>query len=402
MRTVSQAYMDAMGLPVREMDAYVELQWWDGQQLQLAAFNRNGQGSSAIIGAIKTFKVRTSTGGKIAGAVVSQQLILEVMQVSSANEIKVENGRFLTVQIGPIYNNVDQRIFYNMFLVTKVNKDINTGVYTIEAWDFMEYLNVPAAGFFPSDVLARLSYKQIIETIAAQIIDPSSGSSVTATIIDGSNITRTISGTALNNVIASVSNCTIRQFLQIFTEVTGTIAYMTMDSTGHVKMIVQHPYSNYDRSNIIDDIEISERGMAIPITKYFNCVTGKAYPVCGVSFNNGEVVKYNTVGNIGELGYVIKYGNNAYWRYMHDRGQVSRVNDEIQAIADSFYNSTQSASFNVCDYSIDWRADPKLEINDLMVIQNKDASITIVPYCEISLDYDGGLRESIDFKLKQD
>ena len=99
MRTVSQAYMDAIGLPVREMDAYVELQWWDGQQLQLAAFNKNGQGSSAIIGAIKAFIVRTSTGGKIAGAVVSQQLILEVMQVSSANEIKVENGRFLTVQI---------------------------------------------------------------------------------------------------------------------------------------------------------------------------------------------------------------------------------------------------------------------------------------------------------------
>lgn len=72
----------------------------------------------------------------------------------------------------------------------------------------------------------------------------------------------------------------------------------------------------------------------------------------------------------------------------------------MRNVANSFYNSVSGELFNVSDYEIDWRADPKLELNDLLCIGLKNGSLAIVPCTEINLDYDGGLRENIKFTLE--
>lgn len=166
MRVVSQDYYDAMDLDVREMDAYIEMIWVDpSQQQQLAAFTRSGVGSPNIIGAIKSIKLRTSTGGKIAGAIVSQQMILEVMGVESYNEYKVENGRFLTLQIGPMYRNTEQHVFYNAFYVSKIEKNTTSGVYTITAWDYIStYFDTSAVGVIPSGTYTPQTYLNALAT----------------------------------------------------------------------------------------------------------------------------------------------------------------------------------------------------------------------------------------------
>lgn len=56
---------------------------------------------------------------------------------------------------------------------------------------------------------------------------------------------------------------------------TGTNAFSTLDDTGHIVLKLERPYTDYDRTGIIDDIELMNAGMAVPLSKYFDADIGK-------------------------------------------------------------------------------------------------------------------------------
>ena len=387
MRVVSQDYYDAMDLDVREMDAYIEMIWVDpSQQQQLAAFTRSGVGSPNIIGAIKSIKLRTSTGGKIAGAIVSQQMILEVMGVESYNEYKVENGRFLTLQIGPMYRNTEQHVFYNAFYVSKIEKNTTSGVYTITAWDYIStYFDTSAVGVIPSGTYTPQTYLNALATAcnmnSAQIVR-----GVNTSISFDSTYVATRTGT---------TDRTLKQVLQDFVIMTGTNAFSTLDDTGHIVLKLERPYTDYDRTGIIDDIELMNAGMAVPLSKYFDADIGKVQPVVGVQYDRHTY--YSTATHDG---YLLKLDSSPTLENFDTAGGIISRDTAMRNVANSFYNSVSGELFNVSDYEIDWRADPKLELNDLLCIGLKNGSLAIVPCTEINLDYDGGLRENIKFTLE--
>ena len=386
-------YKSYMQKEVRNINAYIDLEWWDGLNLQLASITRNGEGSYVTIGAIKSIKLRSSTGGKVFGTVINQQMILEVMLNDPTDAYKLENGRFLTLQIGPIGTGTDTytcNAFYNKYLVESVVQDTQTNVWTVNAWDFMKFLEVSAAGKFNYGTAGT---NPSISDIVADIAGYAQASS--STIIRGVNTSVTFGDSVIQNI--TNAGMTIKDVLKCLADLTGTIAFMTMDTANHPVLKLMAPYVAYDRTDAANDIISMNAGVLCINQNTFslNMQTNPTWVYGLVYKRDGANVSISVNNSSSSDGYIMDIGKNNILAYMVDHSAGGYAKTYLQTVINSYYASNYNSPFYLYEYDLDWRGMPLLEPTDFLVTTNWN----ILTYLECNLDYDGGLREDITFRV---